>query len=158
LLLLLSAAATVVFLIACYHDIRHRSIPNLLPIAVAVLAAAKWLLLGQLPAALWALAAAAVVFAIAAAMFTQNWMGGGDVKLVSAAIFLLGAAAAPRFLLLMALIGGAIAVLILLGLGRVRRQPTHEAGAETPTIPYGVAIGAAAIAVMAWPVHGAWPA
>jgi prepilin peptidase CpaA len=163
LLFLLSVAATVVFLIASYHDIRHRSIPNTLPIAVAAVAVVKWLLIGQLTVALWALAAAAAAFVITAIMFTQGWIGGGDVKLISAAIFFLGAPAAPDFLLLTALIGGVIALLILLGLGRARQRPAVETGAtpataEVPTIPYGVAIAAAAIAVIALGRHGAWPA
>ena len=163
LLFLLSAVATVVFLIASYHDIRHRSIPNSLPVAVVAVAAVKWLLIGQFTPALWALAAAAAAFAVTAMLFAQGWIGGGDVKLLSATIFFLGAPAAPRFLLLMALIGGVIAVLIMLAATRVRRRPAVETGAppavsEAPTIPYGVAIATAAITVIALGRHGAWPA
>ncbi|MGH6982034.1 MAG: prepilin peptidase, partial [Stellaceae bacterium] len=106
MLLVISAAASVVFLIASYHDIRHRSIPNWLPIAVAGAAVLKWLVIGQLAAALWAAAAAAIVFVVSALVFTQGWIGGGDVKLGAAAVFLLGGPATLQFLMLMALIGG----------------------------------------------------
>ncbi|MGH7076166.1 MAG: A24 family peptidase [Stellaceae bacterium] len=161
-MLLLGAAAVTVFLIACYHDIRHRSIPNMLPVAVTVLAVMKWLIIGQLAAALWALAAAAAVLVVTALLFSQGWIGGGDVKLGSAAVFLLGAPATPRFLLLMALIGGVIAVVILLRLGLVqaRLQPADagDAAMATPTIPYGVAIAAAAIVMMAAESPWSWPA
>lgn len=156
-LFLVSAAATVVFLIASYHDLRHRSIPNFIPIAIAAAAVAKWLAVGEWAAALWALAAAAAVFAVTALLFAQGWIGGGDVKLVGAAVFLLGAPAAPRFLLLMALIGGVIAVAMLLGLGRravARTAP--DTPRSRPTIPYGVAIAAAAIVTMALQSRALW--
>jgi prepilin peptidase CpaA len=139
-LLVISAAASVVFLIASYHDIRHRSIPNALPIAVAGAALLKWLVIGQPTPALWAAGVAAIVFIASALMFAQGWLGGGDVKLLGAAVFLVGAPAALQLLLLMALIGGVLAVLLLIGWGRAHPRPT---------IPYGVAIAAAAIAMMA---------
>jgi prepilin peptidase CpaA len=161
-LFLVSAAATVVFLIASYHDIRHRSIPNSLPIAVAMVAVVKWLLISQMAAAAWAAAAAAAVFVATAILFAIGWIGGGDVKLVTAAVFLLGAPATPRFVLLMALIGGVIALLILIAHGlrrrRIGRGPdVTSVASEAPTIPYGVAIAAAAIVMMALDPRGIWP-
>ena len=148
-LLVISAAASVVFLIACYHDIRHRSIPNWLPLAVAGAAVLKWLVIGELASALWALAAAAIVLVVSALLFSQGWIGGGDVKLAAAAVLLLGAPATLQFLLLMALIGGALAVWLLI---------SHRRAAERPTIPYGVAIAVAAIAMMALDRAGLWRA
>jgi len=150
-LVLISAAAGIVLIIACYFDIRHRSIPNSLPVAVAGVALVKWLVVAQLGTALWAAAAAAIVFIVTAILFAQGWIGGGDVKLAAAAVFFLGAAATPQFLLLMALIGGLIAIAMLLGLGRAQAAPgaANDGSAERPTLPYGVAIAAAAILVMA---------
>ncbi len=152
MLLVISAAASVVFLVASYHDIRHRSIPNWLPLAVAAAAVLKWLAIGQLAPALWAAAAAAIVLAVSAILFSQGWVGGGDVKLMAAAVLLLGAPAAFQFLLLMAVFGGVIAVLLLL-FSQLRAR-------QKPTIPYGVAIAAAAIAMMALDLNwrGLWTA
>jgi prepilin peptidase CpaA len=148
-LLVISAAASVVFLIASYHDIRERSIPNWLPAAIAAAGFLKWLVLGQIAPALWALAAAAVVLLISAVLFRQGWMGGGDAKLATAAVFLLGAPATLQFLLLMSVFGGILAVLLLLMRGRA---------GERPTIPYGVAIAASAIAMMALDWRAMWRA
>lgn len=159
MLVLVSATASIVFLIACYYDIRHRSIPNTLPAAVAGAAVVKWLVIAQLAAALWAVAAALLVFGVTAVLFTQGWIGGGDVKLAAAAVFLLGASAAPQFLLLMALLGGVIAVGMLIVTVRVRgrsRAAPVAAPAEPPTLPYGVAIAAAAIVMIALDGRGPW--
>ncbi len=149
MLLVICAAASFVFLIACYHDIMHRSIPNALPLAVTGAAALKWAVIGQIEPALWAFAVAAIVLVVSALCFSQGWIGGGDVKLLAAAVLLLGAPATAQFLLLMAVIGGVMAVLLLV----VR----HHA-AQRPTIPYGVAIGAAAIVMMALDRSGLWTA
>jgi prepilin peptidase CpaA len=148
-LLVISAAAAVVLLIASYHDIRHRSIPNWLPLSVAGGALLKWLVIGQFATALWAVAAGAIVFIVSALLFTQGWIGGGDAKLGAAVVFFLGGAATLQFLMLMALIGGVVAVLVLI----------WSRGAKPrPTIPYGVAIAAAAIAMMVLEWRGQWVA
>ncbi len=147
MLLVICAAASVVLLIASYHDIRHRSIPNSLPLAVTAAAVLKWAVIGQIEPALWALAAAAIVLVASALCFSQGWIGGGDVKLMAAAVLLLGAPATLQFLLLMAVIGGVMGVFLLV---------TRRHAAPRPTIPYGVAIAAAAIAMMALDRSGLW--
>jgi prepilin peptidase CpaA len=148
-LLVICAAASVVFLIASYHDIRHRSIPNWLPVAVAAAGFFKWLVLAQLAPALWALTAGAVVLMLSALLFSQGWIGGGDVKLAAAAVFLLGAPATLEFLLLMALFGGVLALFLLMTRGRAGQRAT---------IPYGVAIAGSAIAIMAMDWRDLWRA
>lgn len=149
MLLVICAAASVLFLIASYHDIRHRSIPNALPLAVTGAAALKWAAIGQLEPALWAVGVAAIVLVVTALCFRQGWIGGGDVKLMAAAVLFLGAPATVQFLLLMAVIGGIMAVVLLV----LRRRV-----APRPTIPYGVAIAAAAIVMMALDRSGLWTA
>ncbi len=141
----IGAAAAVLLLIACYDDVRHRRIYNWLPLAVTLLALLKWLVTGELVPALSAAGAAGLVFVFAALLFCRGWIGGGDVKLVSATVFLLGAPETLPLLLLTALIGGVMAVWMLCS--RRRRG-------ERPTLPYGVAIATAAIAFMALGGHG----
>ena len=158
MLLLVYVAASIVFLIACYQDIRHRTIPNFLPAAVAVVAVVRWFVLGQLGSALWAVGAAMIVLAVTSFMFVQGWVGGGDVKLLVASVFLLGAAATPAFLLGMALIGG---VLALISFARMMPGPPVAADensrfgmVRTYSVPYGVAIALSAIMILALDYRG----
>jgi len=153
---LVSVAAAIIFLIACYQDIRHRTISNAIPLAVAGAAIVKWIAVGQIGPALWALAAAAVALAISAFLFAQGWLGGGDVKLLSAAILLIGAPATPLFLVGMALIGGVIAAAMMVA--RAAKRAPADAAEERPTVPYGVAIAVAAVAILALEWREAWSA
>ena len=139
---LIAAAASILLLIACYHDVRHRRIQNWLPLAITLVASVKWLAAGELVPALSAAGAAGFVLAFAALLYCQGWIGGGDVKLLSATVFLLGAPAALPLLLLTAMIGGIMAVAVL----------CHLRG-DAPGLPYGVAIATAAIALMALDGH-----
>jgi len=136
----IGAAASVLLLIACYHDVRQRRIHNWLPLAVTLLAWLKWLASGELAPALSAAGAAGLVFALSALLFCRGWIGGGDVKLVSATVFLLGAPEALPLLLMTATIGGIMAIPVLC-------SPSQRG--DSPTLPYGAAIATAAIALMA---------
>jgi Flp pilus assembly protein protease CpaA len=109
----IGAAASILLLIACYDDVRHRRIHDWLPIVVV--------------------------------LFCQGWVGGGDVKLAGATVFLLGAPKALPLLLLTAIIGGIMAIGVLCSL--------RQSGAR-PALPYGVAIASAAIALIALDRHG----
>jgi prepilin peptidase CpaA len=142
---LIGAAASILLLIACYDDVRHRRVHDWLPISVTLLALLKWLAAGQVVPVLSAAAAAGFVFAFSALLFCQGWVGGGDVKLASATVFLLGAPKALPLLLLTAIIGGIMAIGVLC---LVRRS------GELPAPPYGVAIATAAMALMALDGHG----
>jgi len=148
-LFLVGVAATIVFAIACYQDIRHRSIPNTLPAVLAGVAVVKWAAIGEWGPALWALAAAAIVLLVTGFMFYQGWLGGGDVKLLTAAVLLLGAPDTPALLLGMALIGGVLSLAMLL-------WRATQAGMPKPTVPYGVAIAVASIAILALEWRGVW--
>jgi prepilin peptidase CpaA len=138
-------AASILFLLACYHDIQRRRIQNWLPLAVTLVALLKWLAAGHLAPALSAAGVAGLVFAVSALLSCQGWLGGGDVKLMSASVFLLGAPEALPLLLLTAMIGGIIAAMVLCSL--------RQNGAR-PAVPYGVAISAATIALLALDGHG----
>jgi prepilin peptidase CpaA len=141
----IGAAASILLLIACYDDVRHRRIHDWLPIVVVLLALLKWLAAGQVAPAISAAAAAGFVFAFSALLFCQGWVGGGDVKLAGATVFLLGAPKALPLLLLTAIIGGIMAIGVLCSL--------RQSGVR-PALPYGVAIASAAIALIALDRHG----
>jgi prepilin peptidase CpaA len=147
------------FAIVAYRDVRTRRIANELSIAVAVLGLARIALAGDLHAALYTLAAAAAVFAVAFAMFWRGWIGGGDAKLLSASALLVGSHDLPAFLLLMGLCGAVLAIAVLAAArfdGRLRYllPPVMQAPLETlrgqarPSVPYGVAIAAAGVLVL----------
>jgi prepilin peptidase CpaA len=101
-------------------------------------------------------AIALLVFVVATAFFMARWMGGGDVKLLTAATLWMGPEHAAPFTFLMAVLGALMAVSLLAVkhygdcLNRslwdfpfLRRLADLAQGGECP---YGVAIGVAALA------------
>ena len=127
---------------AAFSDARRFRIPNLIPLAIALL----------YPAHLWAsrlgldwsgaLVAAALVFACGLVLFARGALGGGDVKLLGAAALWAGPPLLPALLVVMGLSGGVLAALAWTE-GRVRRW-LPPGVSETPRVPYGVAIAAGA--------------
>lgn len=124
----------VTLAVAALSDLRSRTIPNALPaILVAAFLPAAWFAgLGLGQAALHVAAAAAALVA-AALLFALRAWGGGDAKLAAAAILWTGFMAAPRFIAIMALAGGVLALVMLLIQGRRAK------------VPYGVAIALAGL-------------
>ncbi len=83
---ILLGALALLLVVACWYDLRSRTIPNGLNIAIALLAIPFWWSLGL---ALWPDAAiqlgvAVLVFGLFAIAFAFGAMGGGDVKLIGA--------------------------------------------------------------------------
>ncbi|HLY54160.1 MAG TPA: prepilin peptidase [Stellaceae bacterium] len=148
----LSILAGLVFAAAFQQDLARRRIPNALPAALLVIGAIKWLLIGRLADVGWALAAAGIVLGITAFMFWRGWMGGGDVKLLTASSFMLGSQDTPPFIVLTSFIGGVVAIVVLIHSLLVRRAVPDKGGADEnvapaakATVPYGVAISLAAV-------------
>lgn len=138
---------------AIWDGLKFR-IPNLLTVVLAA---------SFLPAALlapaavdwpWHLGAAVLVFAAGAACFAMGWLGGGDVKLAAAVALWLGPVT-PQFLVVMAVVGGAVALAVL----ATRRLITGVAAmrgrafdlprllTEGEGVPYGLAIAGGGLAV-----------
>ena len=89
------------------------------------------------------LALAFVVFWVFAGLFALGIFGGGDVKLLGAVALWLTPMAFLDLLLVMAVVGAAIAV------GFIMRRVIFKP--KTPgTLPYGVAITAGALWVLGW--------
>lgn len=132
ILVLVLAAALVA---AAIGDIRTRTIPNGLNLAIALAAMPFWYLtdLGLWPDVAMRIGVAALVFAVFAVAFARGMMGGGDVKLLAAIALWLPPAAVAALVVIMSLAGGAI-TLFLAARHRLARRT------EKLEIPYGVAI------------------
>jgi prepilin peptidase CpaA len=112
-LLLFAAVATMLF--AAAHDVAVRTVPNLVPLIVAAAGLGLSSLQGHLgPAAF----AAGLVFAGGWYCWRHGWIGGGDVKLLSASALVVAPASVPALVLTTA-IAGALLALFYLGLARV---------------------------------------
>src|SRR5579859_3724248 len=146
-----------VIITAAFEDCRRLIIPN--PLVLALLA--LWpleLMVGPAPIAalplLAAIGCALLVFVIGAALFARGLIGGGDVKLLAAAALWSGTAGTPQLVILTGLFGGVLAFFLLTPLGMqlsalrgTALGPTDSA-IESNSVPYGLAIAAAAIIVV----------
>ena len=101
-----------------------------------------------------ALLLAIAVFAGGLMSFSAGWVGGGDVKLMTATALWVGPGSFIDFMLVTALAGGAIAVLMLSGVRFAAAQLADAAGFADirdvilgRSIPYGVAIAVGGWAV-----------
>jgi prepilin peptidase CpaA len=122
-------------LAAAALDLRSRTIPNGLNLAIALLALPYYWAVGL---ALWPdvalqLGVAILVFAAFAGVFALGAMGGGDVKLVAAVALWLPWPGVIALLVLMSLAGGALTLAMV-----VRQRISRPESALE--IPYGVAI------------------
>lgn len=137
-------------LAAAVADIGWRVIPNWVPLTLVAGFAVTALARGDALGLATALAVGAGTFLVGAALFAAGMMGGGDVKLAAAAAVWVGARGLLEFLVVMAILGGALALAILLA--RLWRRLT---GARRPDaergVPYGVAIAGAALWALAGP-------
>ena len=148
----LLAAVVAIYMVVAVQDLRQRRVSNVLCVGIALLGVARWAVLFQLAPAVWALAAAVTLFGIGIGLFALGWLGGGDVKLISATALLIGGPTDTlRFLFLMSLIGSALALVLLIDMkfGRFYRV----AGPTTPSsdhakVPYAVAVAIAASIVL----------
>jgi prepilin peptidase CpaA len=156
-----AAAFVSLLATALVTDVSSFRIPNWLTAGVALLYP---LHVGLSPldvAWLPALGLAALVFAAGTVAFACRWMGGGDVKLLAATTLWAGPAHALEFLTLAALIGGALALLLLLPARYAVAAMLQSCGAArlgqallASVVPYGVAIAAAGVIVLTKPVLG----
>ncbi len=177
---LMGIALSAVALGAIWFDVREQRLPNALTVGALVLA-----LLLRLPEGFSSLgsglAGAGIGFALALPFFLTGGLGGGDVKLLTAVGAFLGPHRIWFALLVMAIVGGVMAVGVIVrhrafrqtlsnlhaifvtfGARTFRGWQGSESGAavtlDTPnvlTVPYGVAIAIGA--VTSWFVYGVNP-
>jgi prepilin peptidase CpaA len=139
----LLVALAIALVAAAINDIRERRIANWLNIGIAAGAPLFWFASGMAfwPDMVIQLGLAFVVFWAFAGLFALGLLGGGDVKLLGALALWLTPLAFLDLLLVMAFVGGAIAVIFVVR--RVVWKPETQG-----TLPYGVAITAGALWVI----------
>ena len=152
-------AAISLFAVIAYSDVRSRRISNPLSLAIAILGLVRIVLAYDAVAAAQTVAAASITFAATFLLFWRGAIGGGDAKLIAATVLLIGSHGLLRFLFLMSICGGVLALTTLAqDQFRVRHWHSHQArkalGTETTnritettntTVPYGVAVAAAGV-------------
>ena len=128
---------------AAVGDLRTRTIPNWLTLAIALSAIPFWWAadLSLWPDVAWRIGIAFLVFAIFAGAFALGMMGGGDVKLAAALALWFPPAATLKFLVLMSIAGGVLTLALLVWHKAKRRE-------GRPEIPYGVAIAFGGLAIL----------
>jgi len=145
----------VLLIAAAWQDLRTLRIANGLPMAI-VISFVPWafagLELGSLSlAAIYAsVLCAVVVFALGVLGFALGLLGGGDVKLLTAASLFAGPALQLDFLTVTALVGGLLGVALLAGapIGPVLARSAPHARLRG-SLPYGPAIAAGGLWVAA---------
>ncbi|WP_198370731.1 prepilin peptidase [Roseomonas rosulenta] len=160
---ILADAATLLALAAlaaaALRDVACREIPNPIAATVALVGLARQVVNG---APLPALVAAGCVLLAATLLWSRGLLGGGDVKLLTAASVLVPVASVPALLLATALAGGLLAGLHMMlrrrlgafapapSRGRLPRILRCEAWRirRGAPLPYGVAIAAGTVFVM----------
>ena len=125
----------LMLLAASWCDLKSRTIPNSLNIAIALLAIPFWWSIGLTlwPDAAIQIGVAILVFALFAIAFAMGAMGGGDVKLVGALALWLPFQAVIVLLFVMSIAGGVLTLAMFLRHKLARNEGQLE-------IPYGVAI------------------
>ena len=134
----------IALLIAAITDIRARRIDNWLTGAVALGAPLFWWasVLSLWPGIALQFGVALIAFAILAVLFAMRAMGGGDVKLLTALALWIEPVLFMQLIVLMALLGGVLT--LVLGSWHIMRRRKDRLA-----IPYGVAISAAGLWVLA---------
>ena len=137
---LLLGALALLLLAASVSDLRSRTIPNALNLAIALGAIPFWWASGL---ELWPdialqIGLGLLVFALFAGAFALGAMGGGDVKMLGALALWIPGAALIWLIAIMSLAGGVLTVVMMIR-QRLARQPGRL------EVPYGVAIAFAGL-------------
>ena len=139
----LLGALAIALLAAAFTDIRNRQISNKLNAAIALGAPLFWWASGLgLADVAWQLGVALLSLVVLAGFFALRWMGGGDVKLLTALALWIKPEGFLHLIAAMALIGGVLT--LAFGAWHIARRQRDRLA-----IPYGVAIAAAALLTLA---------
>lgn len=148
-----------VFIIAIFiYDLTRYIIPNWVTGVLLALYPAMLLVVPSMPEgfSVWvSLAVFVAVFALGIGIFALKWMGGGDVKLLAVLALWTGVEAVVPFMVYTALLGGLLAVLLVILRPIVGRYVNVEKARHIPRflrnqepLPYGLAITVAFLIVL----------
>jgi prepilin peptidase CpaA len=135
-------------IVGALYDATSFTIPNWISLALAGLYAPAALMLGTPPLTVGACYLIGLIVLLAGmGMFAMGWIGGGDAKLLAAAVIWIGWPHVLSFVLATALAGGALAVVLATArTSRLQlyaaRSPAWVAQLMAPggPAPYGIAI------------------
>jgi len=126
-LLLVVGALLLVF--AALHDIGFRTVPNRVSVALLGCGIVLRLLDGGTHQLMWGALCGCAVFLVTYACWRFGWMGGADVKLLTAAAVFVPPLMVPTLLLATSLAGGLIALTYIIG-SRLAPRPAPERPAD----------------------------
>jgi prepilin peptidase CpaA len=148
-------------MVAAFEDLRRLTIPNPLPLGLCLLWPLYILTMPSWALALGSIGCAIIVFAFGVLFFSRGFLGGGDVKLLTAATLWAGPGGTTSLLVLTGVLGGALALFLLVPpgahLAMLARGKLGPVSADLPgnrlntPVPYGIAIAAAAMIVVFLP-------
>lgn len=135
---------------AALQDAWRLRISNLFPVLIIV-CFADWVALVGPETALWEnLVAFLLCLSVGLFLFSRNWLGGGDVKLLAALALWFDLDGFGR-LMLFTMMGGGVVALLLIFFRRLLPVPAGNGFAamrKRGPIPYGLAIAAGALLVI----------
>ncbi len=152
----LAFVALACVIIAAGWDITRFEIPDELSLLLVALAVFYGLITPNFNW-LWHALAPVGVFAIGLAVFSRGWMGGGDIKLLTAIAAWTGLGGLLPLFIGMALSGGILAFVLIVARRAYADRPGPRIFARDAPLPYAVAIlgGTLYWASFVWP--GNWP-
>ena len=119
----LVASAVLLLVLASLRDFATRLVPNRIPLALGAIGLILALLHHRL---LWSLAGGVVVFAFTFLCWRMRWIGGADVKLLTAASLLVPPVAVASLVLATALAGGVLALIYLIVRALLAKPARHH--------------------------------
>ena len=150
----LAWAAVTLMVWAALEDLRARHVPNAVPLGLLVLFPLHLALASPAPAWLPTGFCALTLFAVLLFLWQRGLLGGGDVKLATVLALWLGADQLAIFLLATSLLGGVLALAVLLrsqgpgALGTLMPGGRRSVAAAEASVPYAVAIVGAGLPLL----------
>jgi prepilin peptidase CpaA len=120
--LICGGLAVMVF--AALHDVGFRTVPDCASVVLLLIGIA-WRLMDNPRLLPWSAGIAAGILVVTYLLWRQGWMGGGDVKLLTAAGLFVPPGLVPLMVSGTALAGGALALLYLVA-GLVVKRPAAD--------------------------------